>query len=380
MSRVGWIGVMMLVLAGPIWAAQPESAGQGGPAVLWQAGEPQQGGGLGVIFVNSADPETSPPSHVPFHVQQTPGGGIVVGLPEEGSQPMLKPSEYWLGVECTPVDPTLQAQLQLPEGQGLVVRSVMPKSPAAKAGLKEHDILLQAGGKPLTQIQDLVAAVDEAKEKKLSLEIIREGKRQKIEVVPAKRPSEQVGPGFWFGTPPIPAPGNPDFEAFRKWLEKVQPGQPLRFRFFQPGFVIPPGTPWQGALPQGLSIAITKTGDEPARISVKKDGQSWEVTEKELDKLPPEVRTYVERLLGKTDRDSDFEWKIPPGFEQGPQEHRLPGRPRGDLQKQLDKQQQQIEKLQKQLEEIKESLEKSMPTVPLKPRKRSEVSPPKEKV
>ena len=43
---------------------------------------------------------------------------------------------------------------------------------------------------------------------------------------------------------------------------------------------------------------INKTGDKPAEITVKKDDQKWEVTEKDLDKLPPDIRMHVERMLG----------------------------------------------------------------------------------
>ena len=60
--------------------------------------------------------------------------------------------EYWLGVECLPVMPALRAQLNLPEKQGLLVAAVMPDSPAAKAGIKQHDVLLRVGEKPLAEV------------------------------------------------------------------------------------------------------------------------------------------------------------------------------------------------------------------------------------
>lgn len=355
MYRVGWLGVVLMGILLPVWA---------------MAGEP------GVM----------PPQSMQIQVHPIPGGVVAVAHGGGVSESFPKPSEYWLGVECTPVDPTLRSHLQLPEGQGLVVRSVAPDSPAAKAGLREHDILLQAGDKKLSRINDLVEAVDTAKEQKLSLEIVREGKRQKIEATPAKRPAEQMTPGFGWGAP-IPAPGNPDFEAFRKWFEKMQPGQPLRFRFFQPGFVAPPGFGWQfgwqAALPEGLSIAVTKSGNEPARISVKKDGQTWEVTEKELEKLPPDIRPHVERMLGRGGpMDMDFPWEAtPPKFGLEGKEPRLPGRIRPDLQKQLEKHQQELEKLQKQFEELKKSLEQIPPErdqgVPEAPRKELKKATPK---
>jgi hypothetical protein len=47
----------------------------------------------------------------------------------------------WLGVAAEPVGDDVRAQLPLQAGEGLSVRHVMPDSPAAKAGLEEHDIL-----------------------------------------------------------------------------------------------------------------------------------------------------------------------------------------------------------------------------------------------
>jgi len=374
---------------------------------------------MALPMVANAAEQATPPLQTPFQLPQDSSGGASIGgmgganigglietpgaefglggmgaggaaSPRDAaggfSDAWPKPSEYWIGVECTRVDPTLRAHLQLPEGQGLVVRSVVPDSPAAKAGLREHDILLQAGDKKLGSLDDLIDAVQAAKEQKLSLEFVREGKRQKIEVTPVKRPSEQMLPGFGWGTW-IPAPGNPDFEAFRKWFEKMQPGQPLRFRFFQPGFVAPPGFGgqfgWGGSLPEGLSIAITKTGNEPARISVKKDGQTWEVTEKELDKLPPDVRPHVERMLGRGGAiDMDFPWEVgPPWFGAEPKEPKWPGRIRQDLQKQLERHQQEMEKLQQQIDDLKKSLEKLGPgTPPKEPKKHTTKKPPEENV
>ena len=56
-----------------------------------------------------------------------------------GPMEPLRPSEYWLGLECYPAQDALRAQLNLEEGQGLVVHQVLPESPAAKAGIQHQD-------------------------------------------------------------------------------------------------------------------------------------------------------------------------------------------------------------------------------------------------
>jgi S1-C subfamily serine protease len=46
-------------------------------------------------------------------------------------------------------EPALVAQLSLPRDQGLVLEDVAARSAAARAGLKNHDILLELGSKPV---------------------------------------------------------------------------------------------------------------------------------------------------------------------------------------------------------------------------------------
>ena len=300
----------------------------------------------------------------PVQVQVQVGGPVEVAPIQLG--------DHWIGVECYPVRGALRAQLALPEGQGLLVERVMPDSPAAKAGLQQYDVLVAAGGKPLGTILDLAEAVGAAKEQKLSLELLRGGQSTKIEVEPAKRPDEAR---------PMPRPRDldfpgahgleyPDWDRIQKWLERVQPGRdgrpPMRFRFFHPGWILPPEAPAQPPLPGNMSVAITKAGDEPARIVVKKGDEKWEVTEEELDKLPDEIRPHVERMLGRVPpvapdqvKPLDFvpDWSIPPGIE-------IPSPER--LEKRMEEMNRRIEELRKSLDEMRPRLKAPEKTNPPK--------------
>src|SRR5512146_1880559 len=89
----------------------------------------------------------APPGSVPHGAYF--GMGVAGESPERVDMLIPHPSEYWIGVECYPASETLRSQLDLPEGQGIVVEQVLPESPGAKAGVKRHDILLTAGDKPL---------------------------------------------------------------------------------------------------------------------------------------------------------------------------------------------------------------------------------------
>lgn len=228
----------------------------------------------------------------------SPGDDVFdnVLLADEQSTPNpLQPGEYWLGIQCRPAFPALLAQLHLPEHQGIVVEAVAPDSPAAKAGLVQYDVLLKADGKNISDVSDLLQAVEAAKDKEMKLEIIRDGQPKTIAITPAKRHEEVYFPA---------QPPESDFEALRKWIEQLQPGAgfgrqgPMQFRFFRPGVILPRGALAHPPLPGNMSISITKTGDKPADIVVKLDEEKWEVSEKDLDKLPEKVRPYVDRMLG----------------------------------------------------------------------------------
>src|SRR3972149_5705182 len=68
-------------------------------------------------------------------------------VPEQAAQPLVK--KYWIGLLGGPVTPELRYQLDIPEDQGVMVRDVVPESPAAEAGLKSFDIVLAAKDKPV---------------------------------------------------------------------------------------------------------------------------------------------------------------------------------------------------------------------------------------
>jgi len=85
----------------------------------------------------------------------------------------------------------------------------------------------------------------------------------------------------------------------KQWLEEngAEGQSPLRFRFIQPGTLLPAAEADAFPLPRSLRIAITRQGDEPARVVVERDGRRWEVTEDTLETLPEDVRSQVLRPL-----------------------------------------------------------------------------------
>src|SRR4051794_17403631 len=98
-----------------------------------------------------------------------------------------EPPAFWIGVSVSPVEPALRDQLRIPADEGLIATDVVAEGPGAKAGLKVNDILLTMGGKPLKDQAALVELVQKNGEKSVSVEILRDGSRQTIELTPGRR-------------------------------------------------------------------------------------------------------------------------------------------------------------------------------------------------
>jgi membrane-associated protease RseP (regulator of RpoE activity) len=106
------------------------------------------------------------------------------------ARPKAADHEYWIGVSVSAIEPALRSQLQIPASTGVMVDSVVKDSPAEKAGVKDHDILLELDGKPLPgDPHKLAEAVQAHGQKPISLTLIRAGgnKNQNVTVTPEQR-------------------------------------------------------------------------------------------------------------------------------------------------------------------------------------------------
>jgi membrane-associated protease RseP (regulator of RpoE activity) len=91
----------------------------------------------------------------------------------------------WLGVFTGDVDEAARERANLGEGKGIQIESVVDGSPAEKAGLRQGDILVEAGGRPVKSVEDLRAALRQnGPGRAMKLSVIRDGKARDIEAVP----------------------------------------------------------------------------------------------------------------------------------------------------------------------------------------------------
>jgi hypothetical protein len=110
---------------------------------------------------------------------QPPRGGMMppgFGFPGQNAR---------LGVFVDPPADALREQLDLPAGQGLVVRQVLPDSAAAKAGLRPHDLVLEFDGKPVpNRVEEFTRLVTAVKpDTTVEVVVMRKGKKETIKDV-----------------------------------------------------------------------------------------------------------------------------------------------------------------------------------------------------
>lgn len=227
----------------------------------------------------------------------------VAGKVEAGAEDSvwgeLPPSDYWIGVQIAPVAPEVRKHMAVKHG--VLVLHVYPDSPAAKAEMQADDILIQAGEAKIETGPDLIKAVDAAQTKELTFKLLREGKETTLTVQPIKRESTKT---LTLTRPTEGAPRMERLQAAQKQFEKAlealraetEGEAAVDFMLVRPGAFMSRATTLK--VPDDLTVQITKEGNKPAKIHVKKGEKSWDVTADKLDDLPKEIRPFVEQMSG----------------------------------------------------------------------------------
>ena len=125
--------------------------------------------------------------------------GIGLAIPAEAAKPVIdalrrgqRPERGYLGVGLQPLDENIAAALGLPKDRGELVRSVVPGEAAARAGIQQGDVILRVGGREVTPdetVSYLIANTPVGS--RVPLDIIRDGRRQTLQVQVGQRPTEE---------------------------------------------------------------------------------------------------------------------------------------------------------------------------------------------
>jgi serine protease Do len=99
----------------------------------------------------------------------------------------------WLGVQIQEVTPEIGSSLGIEPAKGALVAAVTPDSPAAKAGLKQGDVILSVDGQSIERLKDLTFHVAGRKAgDKMSMSVWRDGKKRDMQATIASMQKEQL--------------------------------------------------------------------------------------------------------------------------------------------------------------------------------------------
>jgi serine protease Do len=126
------------------------------------------------------------------------GGSVGIGfaVPSSLAKPVIeqlkahgKVERGWLGVQIQEVTPEIAKGLGIAKDQGALIADVTQGSPAAKAGLKQGDVILSFDAHAVNKVRDLPLVVAQTPVgRKAKVELWRNGKRESLDVTIGEMP------------------------------------------------------------------------------------------------------------------------------------------------------------------------------------------------
>lgn len=311
--------------------------------------------GLGAVALAIEGPDSLKPTAPPAAVEDESVNTPPVEAPRENEvAPPQDLSRAYLGLGTGELPALLAEHLKLPFGGGVVVHTLDPDGPAAKAGLVENDILTEIAGKTVGSqdgLRDVVTAHKPGEE--VEIKYIHRGEAKSARVALTKAPAEAPRIAGR-NTPPVDRlrlNGMPEdqarllreaFEHSRRQMEELTDDQ-----LMDPGALIGRGmSPRIQQMLQGLqnmpgdigngggsfsvggtirimddqgSVEVnSNNGDKKVRVLGRDGKVEWEGpynTEEDKAKVPDDVRDRIEHL----NIDMDFKGN---GIRLGPRPQR----------------------------------------------------------
>lgn len=94
----------------------------------------------------------------------------------------------WLGVSIQDITSEMKKAMDLDSRDGALISEVVKKSPADSAGFREKDVIVQFGGKKISEASDLTEAVGDTKPgTKVDVVVVRKGEKKTVSVVIGKQ-------------------------------------------------------------------------------------------------------------------------------------------------------------------------------------------------
>ena len=132
---------------------------------------------------------------------------------DENVQVFVGGGSGWLGVGVSEVNAKKVKEFKLPAERGVVLGKIVPDSPAAKAGLKENDVVTEINGQRVEgteQFRRMIREIPSGRTAQLTF--WRDGHSQTVDITvgkaEARHTQPMVAPGtFAFHMPEMPQPG-----------------------------------------------------------------------------------------------------------------------------------------------------------------------------
>ena len=126
--------------------------------------------------------------------------GIAFAIPSETVQTVIAAlrenrtvTRGYLGVQIQPVTQEIADSLNLKSLEGALVGEVQPGLPAAAAGIKSGDIIIDVDGTPIRTVRELQRKIAGFRpDSTVKVKVLRDGKEQMLEVRLAKLPDQQA--------------------------------------------------------------------------------------------------------------------------------------------------------------------------------------------
>lgn len=195
------------------------------------------------------------------------GGNVGIGfaIPAEEARPVVealrrgeKIRRGYLGIQIQPIDDAIASSLGLPKNVGEIIARVEPGQAAARAGIRQGDVIVKVNGKDVTPDDTLSYIVaNTAVGTRVPVELIRDGKRQTLTATIGERPPEDVLAG---GTDMPTTPG-----------DEIAPGAAGASTRAAIGFDV---TPMTAALSRQLGLETPVRGVVVTQVDASSDAAS----------------------------------------------------------------------------------------------------------
>jgi S1-C subfamily serine protease len=123
----------------------------------------------------------------------------------------------WLGIYLQDISPDIREALDLKSREGVLVKDVIPDSPADQAGIKQKDVIIEFNGKKVEDAPYFTEIVRETSPgEKVKLTIVRDSKKKTLTITIGKPPEKKLSYEYKFEPPQVKTKMvEPDVSIFR---------------------------------------------------------------------------------------------------------------------------------------------------------------------